>query len=80
MAIDSSSPISTAVSQELCAELLRKMNNGTLSLTEELMGYSLAASLVAKEYDLKPAQPVEMPQRRIAAPELLKGRLRKGVA
>ncbi len=80
MAIDSSSPIQAAVSQELCAELLKKAENGTLSLTEELLGYTLGATLVAQEYSRKPAPPVELPQRRIAAPELLKGRLRKGVA
>ncbi len=80
MVVDGNNPINTAVSQALCAEILRKAENGTLSLTEELMGYSLASALVAKEYEARPAEKIELPKRKIAAPELLKGRLRRGLA
>ena len=74
-------PPTAKVPRELCAEILRKAENGTLTTTEELMGYSIGSAIVARANEIEPPEVIELPQKQnIAAPEILKGRLRKGLA
>ncbi len=65
--------IANAIQQELRRHVVQKLNNRTLSLTEELMGYSMYAANVEAQY--APKLDEQAPKRRVVAPEFLTGLL-----
>ncbi len=70
MAVISPSPISVAIQQALRVSIAESAAKGSISLTEELMGYTLAGFATAEVYDPPTFGP---PARRISVPEVLTG-------
>ncbi len=70
MAIISPTPLALAIQQALRESIARSTIRGSLSLTEELMGYTLAGFATAETY--QPPTPAA-PKRMISAPEILTG-------
>ena len=70
MSVISPSPVSVAIRQALQASIAEAVSKGKASITEELMGYTLAGFATAETYQPPSFVPAK---RHIAVPEILTG-------